>query len=51
MLLILIGLPHGRSFPTRWALELKGDGTLASAAIAWSVLTSVISLAVIVGMF
>jgi hypothetical protein len=33
------------------ALELKGDEALASGAISLSVLTSVVSLAVIVGMF
>jgi predicted permease len=33
------------------ALELKGDEALAAGAIALSVLTSVVTLAVIVGSF
>jgi predicted permease len=50
MVLILMACPTAIISYTM-ALELKGDEALASGAIALSVLTSVVSLAVIVGAF
>jgi predicted permease len=50
MLLVLLACPTAIVSYTM-ALELKGDEALASGAIALSVLTSVVSLALIVGMF
>ena len=50
MLLILMACPTAVISYTM-ALELKGDEALASGVISLSVLTSVVSLAVIVGMF
>ncbi|MES1168565.1 MAG: AEC family transporter, partial [Oleiharenicola lentus] len=50
MLLILMACPTAVISYTM-ALELKGDEALASGAISVSVLTSVVSLAVIVGCF
>jgi len=50
MILILMACPTAVVSYTM-ALELKGDETLASGAIVLSVLTSVVSLALIVGWF
>ena len=50
MLLILMACPTAVISYTM-ALELKGDEALASGVISLSVLTSVVSLAVIVGLF
>ena len=50
MVLILMACPTAIISYTM-ALELKGDEALAAGAIALSVLTSVVSLAVIVGYF
>jgi len=50
MLLILLACPTAIISYTM-ALELKGDEALATGAIALSVLTSVVSLALIVGIF
>ena len=50
MLLILLACPTAIISYTM-ALELKGDESLASGVIVLSVLTSVVTLAVIVGTF
>jgi predicted permease len=50
MVLILMACPTAIVSYTM-AVELKGDEPLAAGVIALSVLTSVVSLAVIVGMF
>ncbi len=50
MILLLMACPTAIVSYTM-AMELKGDEPLAAGAIALSVLTSVVSLAVIVGMF
>jgi predicted permease len=50
MVLILLACPTAIISYTM-ALELKGDEALATGAISLSVLTSVVSLAVVVGAF
>jgi predicted permease len=50
MVLILMACPTAIISYTM-AIELKGDEALASGVIALSVLTSLVSLAMVVGMF
>ena len=50
LLLVLLACPTAIISYTM-VVELKGDEALASGAISLSVLTSVVSLAVIVGLF